>query len=73
MYKLNMNAPIQRQLIVAALDDFSPNGTLSEACGGQYGETPDEWAIAVTDFIYNAMGLGLLEPMQSLHGFENAT
>ncbi|GGY30482.1 hypothetical protein [Paludibacterium paludis] len=70
MYKLDKNDSAQRQLIFAALDDFCPNGALSNVFGGQYGDTPEEWALAVIDFIYNSMGLGLIEPMPCMHGFE---
>ncbi|BEV73104.1 hypothetical protein THUN1379_25860 [Paludibacterium sp. THUN1379] len=70
MYKLDMSQAIQKQLIFAVLDDFCPNGALSNFFGGQYGNNQEKWALAVIDFIYNAMGLDLIAPMQCLHEFE---
>ncbi|WP_215778829.1 hypothetical protein [Paludibacterium sp. B53371] len=65
-----VNHSTQKQLIFAVLDDFCHNGALSNVFGGQYGSNQEKWALAVIDFIYNAMGLDLIAPMQCLHEFE---
>lgn len=51
----------QRQLIIASLDDFTPNGTLTSFHGGQYGENAQAWRAAVTDFLCVALDSGLIE------------
>ena len=51
----------QRQLIAASLDDFTPNATLSDFCGGQYGSEPDVWKSAVIDFLCTNLRYGLVE------------
>lgn len=70
MFKLDASITIQRQLIFAALDDFQPNDSLAEIYSGKYGNTKEEWEMAVIDFIYNATGLGLIAPLKCIHGFE---
>ncbi|MBJ9660670.1 hypothetical protein [Burkholderia gladioli] len=51
----------QRQLIVASLDDFSPNATLPNYCGGQDGENPEIWRQAVVEFLCVNIELGFIE------------
>jgi hypothetical protein len=51
----------QRQLIVASLDDFSPNATLPNFQGGQFGEDPNSWRSAVVDFLCANLQCGLIE------------
>lgn len=51
----------QRQLIVASLDDFSPNGTLPNYCGGQDGLHDGVWRQAVIEFLCINTKLGFIE------------
>lgn len=51
----------QRQLIIAGLDDFTPNATLANFCGGQYGLEKDRWKSAVIEFICINFHCGLIE------------
>lgn len=59
-----MNFPesdYQRQLIVASLDDFTPNATLPNFLGGQFGATPENWRRAVVNFLCLNVNCGLIE------------
>ncbi|WP_423761291.1 hypothetical protein [Burkholderia sp. NLJ2] len=51
----------QKQLVVSGLDDFSPNGALSQVLGGQFGSTPELWRKAVIDFLCINVRVGMLE------------
>lgn len=51
----------QKQLIVASLDDFTPNSTLVNFCGGQYGPESDQWREAVIEFLCKNLRCGLVE------------
>lgn len=51
----------QRQLIIASLDDFTPNDTLVNFRGGQYGTDVKSWMAAVVDFLCAAVACGLIE------------
>ncbi|MEX3972022.1 hypothetical protein [Paraburkholderia caribensis] len=51
----------QRQLIVASLDDFTPNATLSHVHGGQYGPNVQLWKNSVVNFLWINVRCGLLE------------
>ncbi|WP_169746773.1 hypothetical protein [Paraburkholderia terrae] len=51
----------QRQLIVAALDDFTPNAVFPDFFGGQYGANPGVWKQAVMDFLCINLRCGLIE------------
>ena len=51
----------QRQLIFASLDDFTPNDTFGNFCGGQYGPEPALWKSAVINFLCMGVRCGLLE------------
>lgn len=51
----------QRQLIVASLDDFTPNAALPHLSGGQFGSTSDAWKRAVIDFLCINVRCGLIE------------
>jgi hypothetical protein len=50
----------QRQLILACLDDFTPNATLQDYMGGQFGNETHTWQVAVVDFIYQNMKRDLI-------------
>ncbi|MGB8842194.1 MAG: hypothetical protein WCC64_14130 [Aliidongia sp.] len=50
----------QRQLILACLDDFTPNSTLQDYVGGQFGNDTHLWRSAVIDFIYQNMKRDLI-------------
>ncbi|AOB31667.1 hypothetical protein AKI39_14665 [Bordetella sp. H567] len=51
----------QRQLIIASLDDFTPNDTLANFQGGQYGADVKAWRSAVTDFLCATLVCGLIQ------------
>ncbi|GJH25509.1 hypothetical protein [Caballeronia novacaledonica] len=51
----------QQQLIVAALDDFTPNAALPNYFGGQYGSNPEVWKQAVLAFLDINLRCGLIE------------
>src|SRR5471030_567613 len=51
----------QNQLIIASLDDFSPNATLSTYRGGQDGGSYDVWHQAVIEFLCVNIKLGFIE------------
>ncbi|TKC81420.1 hypothetical protein FAZ69_27700 [Trinickia terrae] len=51
----------QQQLIVAGLDDFTPNAALPNFWGGQYGANPEVWKQAVLDFLCINLRCGLIE------------
>lgn len=51
----------QKQLVLAGLDDFSPNAVLPNVFGGQFGESSDEWRRAVIDFLCINVRVGFLE------------
>jgi hypothetical protein len=52
---------LQRQLITASLDDFTPNAALPDFCGGQYGPEATQWRSAVVDFLCTSLRCGLIE------------
>jgi hypothetical protein len=60
---LDFNIHVQRQLIVAALDDFTPNGALPKVLGGQYGDSASLWREAVIDLVQDLLGKGLIKPL----------
>ena len=51
----------QNQLIVASLDDFSPNATLPMYRGGQDGGNYDVWHQAVIEFLCVNIKFGFIE------------
>lgn len=51
----------QKQLILAGLDDFSPNAALPHVLGGQFGPNPGLWKQAVIDFLCINVRAGMLE------------
>ncbi|MDF0606998.1 hypothetical protein HZU77_015325 [Neisseriaceae bacterium TC5R-5] len=51
----------QRQLIYAVLDDFTPNNSLSEYYGGQYGANFHIWKQSVINFIFTNISCGLID------------
>lgn len=51
----------QRQLIVASLDDFTPNAALPNFLGGQFGPTPESWKQEVIAFLCANIECGLIE------------
>ncbi len=51
----------QRQLIVASLDDFTPNAVLPNFLGGQFGPTPENWRQEVIAFLCVNIECGLIE------------
>ena len=51
----------QNQLVVASLDDFSPNATLSAYLGGQDGGNYDVWHQAVIEFLCVNIKAGFIE------------
>jgi hypothetical protein len=66
---LNFDIGLQRQLVSAALDDFSPNDALPDSHGGQYGETPTIWREAVIEFVGAMLTAGLIAPLPGLEGY----
>jgi len=60
----------QAQLIVAHLDDFTPNGALPNFEGGQYGQRHEIWRSAVVNFIYEMHRAGLIEPFPGIESYE---
>lgn len=52
---------VQKQLIVAVLDDFCANAALPHLHGGQFGTTPDRWRDAVIQFLNWSLTNGLIE------------
>ena len=54
-------ADYQKQLIVAALDDLSPNSALSHVHGGQFSPNSNLWRDAVVEFLYVNVKAELLE------------
>jgi len=57
----------QRQLIGACLDDFTPNATFVNFCGGQYGPEPVLWKSAVLNFLCMGVYYGLIEVTHRPH------
>lgn len=51
----------QKQLIVASLDDFTPNAALPNFSGGQHGTNPKIWRRAVVEFLCVNLRCGLIE------------
>lgn len=51
----------QQQLIVASLDDFTPNAALPNFMGGQFGPTPESWKQEVIAFLCANIECGLIE------------
>ncbi len=49
----------QRQLIVASLDDFTPNAALSHVHGGQHGPNVELWKYSVVNFLWINVKCGL--------------
>lgn len=50
----------QRQLIYGGIEDFTPNATLPNLYGGQFGATPHIWKSAVIEFLSINIDCGLL-------------
>jgi hypothetical protein len=61
---------IQRQLICAALDDFSANAALPNVLGGQYGATSDAWRQLVMQFICDAVKAGIIVALPGKEGYD---
>lgn len=61
--KIRYFSPIsyQRQLIYAALDDFTPISALSDYAGGPFGDNSMEWRHAVVEFLCVNLACGLLK------------
>jgi len=55
------SADYQQQLIVANLDDFTPNAALPNYLGGQFGSQAEAWKHAVIDFLCVNVKCGLIE------------
>ena len=68
---LRFDTQIQRQVISAALDDFSPNDTLEGLHGGQYGDSPDTWREAVIEFIESMLLTRLIAPLQGRENYKS--
>ncbi|HEX7687096.1 MAG TPA: hypothetical protein VF453_05295 [Burkholderiaceae bacterium] len=67
---LEFNIDIQKQLISAALDDFTPNSAFPNLHGGQFGDTPDAWREAVVTFIQDMVAAGLIAPLAGREGYQ---
>ncbi|MFZ6720199.1 hypothetical protein [Undibacterium sp. Ji49W] len=68
---LKFDIAIQRQVITANLDDFSPNAMLPNVHGGQYGMTPQKWRTDVISLTCGMLAAELIEPlpgMEAYHG-----
>ncbi|MEH6461365.1 hypothetical protein, partial [Chitinimonas sp. JJ19] len=68
---LNFDAAFQSQVIVAALDDFTPNAVLPNLHGGQYGDSPGAWREAVIEFIRSMLSAGLIAPLPGRGGYDS--
>jgi len=66
---LNFDVGLQRQLVSAVLDDFSPNDALPDSHGGQYGETPSVWRETVIEFVGAMLAAGLIAPLPGKDGY----
>jgi hypothetical protein len=55
------SAEYQQQLIVASLDDFTPNAALPNYLGGQFGAQAEAWKCGVIDFLCINVKCGLIE------------
>lgn len=51
----------QKSLIIAALDYFSPNDLLSNAFGGQFGQSLSLWKQSVVEFLRVNIECGFIE------------
>lgn len=58
---LDFDVNVQKQLVVAVLDDFCPNAALPHLHGGQFGSTPNLWRDAVVQFLSESLTTGLIE------------
>jgi hypothetical protein len=66
---INFDINVQNQLILAAMDDFTPNSALPNYKGGQFGENSGEWKSAVIDFIYYSMENNLIIALSGYEGY----
>lgn len=53
----------QKQLVYASLDDFTPNASLPDYKGGQFGQSNLAWRSAVVDFLCVNVASGLIVPV----------
>lgn len=68
---IKFDVEIQRQIILAGLDDFSPNVMLPKIHGGQCGETPKEWRKEVVSFVFIMLAAGLIAPLPGVEGYQS--
>lgn len=68
---IKFDIEIQREIISAGLDDFTPNAILPKMHGGQYGETPEEWRKEVVLFIFSMLATGLITPLPGIEGYQS--
>lgn len=67
---LEFDNELQKQIITASLDDFSPNSALSNTHGGQDGNTPHIWREAVLEFIHDMLIAGLIAPLPGQENYQ---
>jgi len=68
---IKFDIEVQRQIISAGLDDFSPNAMLPKIHGGQYGETPEEWRKEVVSLVFLMLAAGLITPLPGIEGYQS--
>ncbi|MCY0911386.1 hypothetical protein [Massilia antarctica] len=68
MIKFDRN--VQRQITVLGLDDASPNSTLPNVHGGQYGATPSEWRESVFLLICAMLDAELIRPHPDIDSYQ---
>lgn len=69
VHMLKFNIDVQKQIISAALDDFSPNAMLPNMHGGQYGDTPQKWREDVITLVCCMLMADLITPLSGLEGY----
>jgi hypothetical protein len=68
---MKFDISLQKQLIIAVLDDFTPNGILPSVFGGQYGDDFNNWKKSVMEFILTFYKVKLLEILPCKEGYHN--
>lgn len=68
---IKFDIEVQREMISAALDDFTPNAMLPKIHGGQYGETPEEWRKEVVLLVFLMLATGLITPLAGIEGYQS--
>ena len=69
MRMIDFDLEVQKQVISAGLDDFSPNAMLPATHGGQFGATPAAWRNAVIALICSMLDAGLIVPNSGMGNY----